>query len=462
VNQDDPFAGSGDLDRTLLRPMPGGRRPPGASPPPPGPSPTPAPATPEASFRAAPIPRTGAGLNPLADAAAPLLDLVGQLRATVSHPDPTGLRDHLIQEVRTFEATARASGIPESVVLPARYALCSLLDESVLKTPWGSESVWSKQGLLISFHNEAYGGEKVFVLLERLMAYPAGNLDTLELLYLCLTLGFEGRYRVRDGGRDQLEELRERLYQMIRAHRGETERDLSPNWQGIVERRNPLIRHVPLWVLSAVAAVLLLGLFMAFSFFLNRASDPVYDALSNLDKGLPAVTAGPREPLPPVVEKPPERPPLPTEPPAPKPLTLRILLADDIKAGNLEVIDRPAGSSVVLKGDGLFASASATVKKDYIPVLTRIGKALAQLPGPVLVTGHTDSLPIHTLRFPSNWHLSKARAEDVAKLLGEVTGDPGRFKAAGRADSEPLVPDKPTDPRNRRVEVTLMKPAGAG
>ncbi|MEJ2389225.1 MAG: hypothetical protein P8Y27_18540 [Chromatiaceae bacterium] len=90
MNQDDPFAGSGDLDRTLLRPMPGGRRPPGASPPPPGPSPTPAPAIPEASFRAAPIPRTGAGLNPLVDAAAPLLDLVGQLRATVSHPDTTG------------------------------------------------------------------------------------------------------------------------------------------------------------------------------------------------------------------------------------------------------------------------------------------------------------------------------------------------------------------------------------
>jgi type VI secretion system protein ImpK len=418
---------------------------------------------PETSFRAASVPRTGSGLNPLVDAAAPLLDLVGQLRTSVSHPDPTGLRDHLIQEVRTFEAAARGSGIPESVVLPARYVLCSLLDESVLKTPWGSESVWSKQGLLITFHNEAYGGEKVFVLLERLMAYPAGNLDTLELLYLCLALGFEGRYRVRDGGRDQLEELRERLYQMIRAHRGEAERDLSPNWQGIVERRNPLIRHVPLWVLSAVAGVLLLGLFMGFSFSLNRASDPVYDALSNLDKGLPAVTTGPREPLPPVAEKPtPEKPPVPGEPPAPKPLTLRILLADDIKAGKLEVIDRPAGSSVVLRGDGLFASASATVKKDYIPVLTRIGKALAQLPGPVLVTGHTDSLPIHTLRFPSNWHLSKARAENVAKLLGEITGDPGRFKAEGRADSEPLVPDKPTDPRNRRVEVTLMNLAGAG
>jgi type VI secretion system protein ImpK len=418
---------------------------------------------PETSFRAASVPRTGSGLNPLVDAAAPLLDLVGQLRTSVSHPDPTGLRDHLIQEVRTFEATARGSGIPESVVLPARYVLCSLLDESVLKTPWGSESVWSKQGLLITFHNEAYGGEKVFVLLERLMAYPAGNLDTLELLYLCLALGFEGRYRVRDGGRDQMEELRERLYQMIRAHRGEAERDLSPNWQGIVERRNPLIRHVPLWVLSAVAGVLLLGLFMGFSLSLNRASDPVYDALSNLDKGLPAVTTGPREPLPPVAEKPtPEKPPVPGEPPAPKPLTLRILLADDIKAGKLEVIDRPAGSSVVLRGDGLFASASATVKKDYIPVLTRIGKALAQLPGPVLVTGHTDSLPIHTLRFPSNWHLSKARAENVAKLLGEITGDPGRFKAEGRADSEPLVPDKPTDPRNRRVEVTLMNLAGAG
>ena len=458
MTQDDPFSNSGDLDRTLLRPMPGGRRPPGSSPAPHAPAPPP-PAF-DASYRGTPIPRAGKGMNPLVDAAAPLLDLVAQLRATVSHPDPTGLRDHLIQEVAAFEATARSRGIAESVVLPARYVLCSLLDESVKGTPWGSESVWSNQGLLITFHNEAYGGEKVFVLLERLMAYPAGNLDMLELMYLCLTLGFEGRYRVRDRGRDQLEDLRERLYQMIRSHRGETERDLSPNWQGIVERRNPLIRHVPLWVLTAVAGVLLLGLFMAFSFWLNRASDPVFVALHNIDKGLPAFTARPQEPLAPVVQEPPETPRPPATPPAPPPLTLRILLADDIRAGTVEVIDRANGSSVVLRGDALFASASATVKKDYIPVLIRIGKALAQLPGPVLVTGHTDSRRIHTLRFPSNWHLSQARAANVAKLLGEVTGDPGRFTAEGRAATEPLIPDKPADGRNRRVEVTLMTPPG--
>jgi type VI secretion system protein ImpK len=333
----------------------------------------------------------------------------------------------------------------------------------VLKTPWGSESVWASQGLLITFHNEAYGGEKVFVLLERLMAYPAGNLETLELLYLCLTLGFEGRYRVRDRGRDQIEELRERLYQLIRQHRGEAERDLSPNWQGIVERRNPLIRHVPLWVLSTVAGVVLLGLFMWFSFSLNAASDPVFATLHDLDKGLPAVTAGPREPLVSVAAAKPPRP-KPGAPvkPAPPPLTLRILLADDIKAGTLDVIDRELGSTVVLRGDGLFPSASATVKKEFIPLLTRVGKALAQLPGPVLVTGHTDSLPIHTLRFPSNWHLSQARAASVAKRLGEVTGDPKRFTAEGRGATEPLIPDKPTDARNRRVEVTLMAQPATG
>jgi type VI secretion system protein ImpK len=215
-------------------------------------------------------------------------------------------------------------------------------------------------------------------------------------------------------------------------------------------------------VLTAVAGVLLLGLFMAFSFWLNRASDPVFVALHNLDRGLPAFTARPQEPLVPVVQEPPETPRPPAKPPAPPPLTLRILLADDIRAGTLEVIDRANGSSVVLRGDALFASASATVKKDYIPVLIRIGKALAQLPGPVLVTGHTDSRPIHTLRFPSNWHLSQARAANVAKLLGEVTGDPGRFTAEGRAATEPLIPDKPTDGRNRRVEVTLMTPPGGG
>jgi type VI secretion system protein ImpK len=86
-----------------------------------------------------------------------------------------------------------------------------------------------------------------------------------------------------------------------------------------------------------------------------------------------------------------------------------------------------------------------------------VALALKQVPGSVLITGHTDNQPIRSLRFPSNWHLSQARADSVRDLLAPVvTLD--RMKAEGRAESQPLD-DNATAAgraRNRRVEITLF------
>jgi type VI secretion system protein ImpK len=268
-------------------------------------------------------------------------------------------------------------------------------------------------------------------------------------MYLCLALGFEGRYRARERGRDQLEAVRERLYQTIRAQRGEPERELSPNWRGIVERRDPLIRRVPLWVLSAVSAVLLLALFAGFSFALNRDSDPVFVELTRLDVPtveVPRPVAAATTPQPPVSE--------------PQRLSLRILLADEITAGRVEVVGGPekGTETVLIQGDNLFRSGKATINKALLPLLDTIGEDLKKLPGKVLVTGHTDSVPIRTLEFPSNQALSARRARNVAELLGKVTGEPDRFTAKGLADSQPRVPKDPTAAANRRVEISLRYP----
>jgi len=436
MSQDDSFPTPGDNDRTLIRPMPGGRRAPGAPPPPSG---APAKVAPTPSG----APPVGTGLNPLTGCASPLLIAAGELRNSTTHPDPEGLRSRLVNEVRTFEGCARAKGIPENHVLTARYVLCSLLDEAVLGTPWGSESVWAEQGLLIDFHKEAWGGEKFFLALEQLIAYPSGNLHLLELMYLCLALGFKGRY-ARDGGRDQLELVRERLYQTIRAQHGAPERELSPNWRGIVEQRDPLIRTLPLWVLSALAGVFLLILFAGFNHALHSDSDPVFLALGKLD--VPTVEV-PRTP-PPVAER---------------PLSLRILLADEIDAHRVEILDGPRGQTetIVIQGDNLFRSGRASINKRFVSLLEAIGEALRQLPGRILVTGHTDSVPIRTLKFPSNQVLSAQRARNVAERLGKVTGQPERFTAKGLADSRPRIPEAPTHARNRRVEISLWHPARA-
>ncbi len=469
MNQDDPFAPIADDGATVIRPTPGGRRAAGSGPatpwppaPPPGPGagpgadwpppPPPRPPSPGSAPSAPPalgaLPAAATD-NPLTACAGDLLAVAGELRGSAGHRDPDGLRERLTAQVRAFENCARARGLTDAVVLPARYVLCALVDESIRDTPWGSQSSWNERGLLLSFHNETWGGEKFFDALERLLAYPAGNLHLLELMYLCLAQGFEGRYRVREGGRDQLEQVRANLYQAIRTQRGDPERALSPNWRGVSPSTDPLIQQVPLWVLSAVAAALLLGLFAAFTFALSRDSDPVYADLAALDRGLPVLAERTRPTVPP----PPVALPVTGGP------TLRGLLADDLGADRIAVEDRPEGQTVIIRGEGLFASGQARLVPSVEDLVRRIGAALQQIPGPVLITGHTDSAPIKSLRFPSNWHLSKARAEEVAARLAALTGDSARFRAEGRADTEPAVPSNPRDARNRRVEITLARTA---
>ncbi len=447
---DDPFAtdagDDSDSDRTVIRPAPGGRRAPPAMPSP-SPEPSPGPAA-----EAVPL-ATGPGLNPLESAAAPLLGLVMRLKNTSSHPDPERLRLRMIEEIKTFTARAREQGMAEKTVFRARYILCTLLDEVVLNTPWGRASDWSENSLLITFHNETWGGEKVFELQDALLPDPRKNLHLLELLYLCLSFGFQGRYRLLENGRSRLDEQRERVYNAIRTARGEFERELSPHWRGVVEQHNPLIRYVPLWVVAAVAAALLLIAYALFNWLLNSASDPALTALSGV-RGETVAMA--------------RRAGVAVAAPAPKPRAtadlsrvtrdLRTFLDPQIRQGLVDVLEDADKTIVRIRGDGLFDSGSANIKPAFTPLLAQIGKELNTVQGRVLVTGHSDSVPIRTLQFPSNWHLSKARADSVVKLLAAVSNQPGRFIGEGRADTEPVTSNDtaPNRALNRRVDIILL------
>lgn len=433
MSKDDPFA-SFDGGRTVILPTPGGRM---------GSAGAPAQPAQPAQPAAEPAPMThfDLGLNPLLAAANPLLDLVPQLRAALQHPDPAGLKESLAHGLRQFEARAKAAGIAPEKVIASRYVLCTLLDETAASTPWGGSGVWGRHSLLVSFHNETWGGEKVFQLLAKLAENPGGNRDVLELIYVCLALGFEGRYRVLDNGRAQLEALRERLAQMLKRERGEYEHDLSPRWRGVAAKKSPVLDALPIWVAAAVAGVILVGAYLAFDIGLNRASDPVFSAIQGIRPRDPAARA------------------TPVAAPAPAPAQPRLagFLKPEIDAGLVAVKDEQTRSIITIKGDGFFEPGSATVAERVLPLLGRIAEALNSVPGPVQITGHTDSIPIRSARFPSNWHLSQERAKAVAQLLS-ATVQPARLSAEGRADAEPVAAnDTPANrARNRRVEITLF------
>ena len=377
---------------------------------------------------------TPTGINPLVAAANPLLGIVSRLRASTQHPNPSALRDALAKDIKEFERRATAAGVEPQKVIAARYVLCTVIDEMAASTPWGGSGIWAKQSLLLTFHNEMLGGEKVFQLMAKLSENPGANRDILELIYICLSLGFEGRYRVLPNGRAELESLRERLGQLLLKDRRDFERDLSPHWQGVAAKRQRVFYVVPLWVAIVVSLLLLVGAYMGLSFLLNKDSDPVFANISALRVAAP----------PPVVV------------PAPAP-RLTKFLANEIAAGLVTVRDDNTRSVVTLRGDGLFAPGSATLLPEFEPLLVRIADALTAVPGRVLVTGHTDDQPIQTARFPSNWHLSLERARAVMQLLA-VKVPASRLSAEGRADTEPRAAnDTPANrARNRRVEIILF------
>lgn len=232
---------------------------------------------------------TSLGLNPLVNAASTLIAVFEKTRNTVSHPDVGGLHKRLVGEIKQFEQQAKDEGIKPEIVLAARYLLCAALDESVLHTPWGGESAWAQRTLLSIYHGETSGGEKCFLILDRMLQAPAENLQMLELYYICISLGFEGKYRLVHRGRDHLETLRDDLYRTIRNHRGDFERGLSPTWYGLGRVRKTLSHYVPVWVAASVfAAVLFLG-YGGFTYWMHSASNPVVQQLDTIVNPEPQV-----------------------------------------------------------------------------------------------------------------------------------------------------------------------------
>lgn len=444
---DNPFAEPGDDERTVVRPIPGGRSPPRRAA-----APAPALAEPAAAGPAFDVPAGGS--SPVLAAAAPLLALLARLPNVYSVPDPAGLRERAISELRRFEERLRRQNLPIDQVRTAHYALCASLDDAVQNTPWGSRGAWTDASLVSTFHQEVRSGERFFDLLKRLCQNQGRFLPVIELMYVCMSLGMQGRYRLAPRGPAELDRVREETYLLLTRQRRPAERTLSPHWRGVSAAWRPLRPTLPVWVAALAAAGLVAATAVLSSFSLNGASDRLYAA---------SLTLPPAQ-MPTIVRTAPPRP-VPPPPPPPAPTARAKLLAElDAEVGQdlVSVVGTDAVPIVRINNRGMFRSGSAVIEQPSLPLLARVAVALRDELGKVNVVGYTDNQQIRTVRFPSNFQLSQARAEATAEVIADEIG-PARVSAEGRADADPLAPNDTPDGRaqNRRVEIVLLR-AGAG
>ena len=430
VNEsDDPFAAG---DGTVLRPRPGGaRRPAGepARPSPPGPT-----SAPPAGSDLALADFLAGGRNPILQAAAPLIAIASRLQSSVARADVPSLRAQAAQEVRLFEGRLRAAGVvPEDVVV-ARYVICTFFDSAVLNTPWGMQSDWSGQSLLVMFHKEKSGGEKFFQILERIGSQPARYIDLIELQYVCLALGYEGMYRIDERGREKLAALQHKLARTIRDARQLSEEALSERWQGVEDKRNPIFRYVPWWMVAAAALAILVLAYVIYDARLRSAAEPVKALLSQTNEPL-AYSASAE---------------------AVRANRLKELLSPEEQAGRLTVEDFGGKTVVTLTAVNLFRSGSADVNPQHVDSLAKVAEALNQVQGKVVVVGHTDDQPVRSFQFADNFDLSRERAVSVTDVLRRTLTKSVPVEWVGVGATQPRF--QPVDTaenraRNRRVEI---------
>lgn len=172
--------------------------------------------------------RPNAGLNPLADAAAYLFSILGKLKHLGYFRQLGKLQKELIQEIASLHDTIINLGYNNEYSAICRYILCATADDIIANTAWGSQNQWASYSLLAAFNQDIHHQDKFFIILERTMKEQTIYIDLMELIYICLSLGYKGQYRSTEYSQYQLEQIINNLYKHIQAYRGHFTKTLSP------------------------------------------------------------------------------------------------------------------------------------------------------------------------------------------------------------------------------------------
>ncbi|HEX4260927.1 MAG TPA: type IVB secretion system protein IcmH/DotU, partial [Acetobacteraceae bacterium] len=238
--------------------------------------------------------------SPIIAAAAPLLSLLSGLRNVATIPDPSRLRQRAVTEMRRYEQKLRDARVPVEQIRTSHFALCASLDDVVQNTPWGTRGPWADASLASTFHQDVRSGERFFDLLTRVCQNAGKFLPVIELMYLCISLGMQGRYRLSPRGPAELDRVREETYLIILRQRGTAEPALSSHWRGISAPYRPLRMELPVWLTALIAAGLLGLAYALISLGLNAESDRLFEAgLSLPPTAMPTIArSAPPKPLP--------------------------------------------------------------------------------------------------------------------------------------------------------------------
>jgi type VI secretion system protein ImpK len=169
-----------------------------------------------------------------------------------------------------FESRAKAEKANPDDIADVKFALAAFVDEVVLSSEWGGRDQWGDDPLQLHFFGTYLAGEGFFQKLDELQTQGKTRADALEVYYLCLVLGFRGKYGVT--GEERLQALRKVVQSELERGQAKDPKEISPHWQ-IVDGPAPQANRLPRWLVYACLAVLAVCLLLYAILFINMRSE---------------------------------------------------------------------------------------------------------------------------------------------------------------------------------------------
>lgn len=224
----------------------------------------------------------GGFINPMVDAAMPLLGLGMRLSTLTSHHDIEQLYKDVHLQLTVVLEEIRQLKYEPALFQAYSYSLCLYLDETVMGTPWGRDSIWSQHSLLSEFHQETWGGEKFFTVMSRMMQEPARFQQGLEFMYICVCIGLKGKYAIEPKGDEAVQKIIVELHRLIRELRGPTPELFGDPLANVAPHNLRVKREWPWWSPLVISAAALAALYGYYTYRLQSITAEVVESLSRI------------------------------------------------------------------------------------------------------------------------------------------------------------------------------------
>lgn len=214
------------------------------------------------------------GQRSLAELSSDCLMLIQQLRLAKNVEDPRRLRSKTMEILTRFEHEAKDAGFDAETYKNAEFALVAFLDEAVTGPSFSDKDLWVANPLQSELFGLNYAGEDFFRRLDELRRRPQEHIQVLEVYYLCLVLGFKGKYHLDnpEGLRQLIEDTKADI---LRAKERRLQMPLSPHGAPDEKFGEIVTRNLPGWLVAAAAGGVGVLVFLVLSWFISNAADTV-------------------------------------------------------------------------------------------------------------------------------------------------------------------------------------------